>query len=118
MGYSFPCFKPEFCDLLLSEIDSADTQRSNLGLDQPNGMNRYGMVLNQLGLEPLNSYMQQEFLQPLSRTLFPREGANLDDHHTFIVRYNADEDVGLDMHEDDSDVTLNVAWGVILRLPP
>jgi hypothetical protein len=43
--------------------------------------------------------------------LFPREGAKFDDHHSFIVRYQSDEDLGLDMHVDDSDVTFNVCLG-------
>merc|ERR550532_96619 len=74
-------------------------------------MNRYGVVLNQLGLEPLITALQQEHLLPLQRALYPEEGAEADDHHCFIVRYKAGEDVGLDMHEDDSDVTLNVCLG-------
>lgn len=74
-------------------------------------MNRYGIVLNQLGLEPAITALQQEHLLPLQACLFPEEGREADDHHCFIVRYKAGEDVGLDMHEDDSDVTLNVCLG-------
>merc|ERR1712093_562299 len=48
---------------------------------------------------------------PVQAALYPEEGAEADDHHSFIVRYKADEDVGLDMHEDDADVTLNVCLG-------
>lgn len=109
--YSFPCFKHEFCDMLLGEIEHAQEQSTELGLDRPNGMNRYGIVLNQIGLEPLATHLQQVYVQPVARALFPTEGASLDDHHTFVVRYKASEDTGLDMHEDDSDVTLNVCLG-------
>ena len=35
----------------------------------------------------------------------------LDSHHSFSVRYTAGEDLGLDMHTDDSDVTFNVCLG-------
>eukprot|EP00928_Gymnodinium_smaydae_P045724 TRINITY_DN30439_c0_g1_i1.p1 TRINITY_DN30439_c0_g1~~TRINITY_DN30439_c0_g1_i1.p1 ORF type:complete len:539 (+),score=120.04 TRINITY_DN30439_c0_g1_i1:116-1618(+) len=108
--YSFDLFTPAFCDLLLAEVEHAQaTARS--ALDRPNGMNRYGIVLNQLGLEPLITALQQEQLLPLQRALFPEDGVAADDHHCFIVRYRAGEDVGLDMHEDDSDVTLNVCLG-------
>jgi len=31
-----------------------------------------------------------------------------DDHHSFIVRYQAGKALGLDMHMDDSDVTFNI----------
>lgn len=74
-------------------------------------MNRYGLVLNQIGLEPAITELQQRYLVPLQGALYPDEGSEADDHHAFIVRYKADEDVGLDMHEDDSDVTLNVCLG-------
>lgn len=33
-------------------------------------------------------------------------------HHCFIVRYREGEDLGLDMHTDDSDVTFNVCLGL------
>eukprot|EP00392_Amoebophrya_sp_AT5.2_P002224 g2229.t1 len=136
--YSFPCFRAELCDQLVEEIDHAtsrltgpamvtstgpfsisklantdDRDEGSLDgyLDRPNGMNRYGIVLNQLGLEPFASYLQTNFVHPLAKELFPVEGEGFDDHHCFCVRYSAESDAGLDMHEDDSDVTLNVCLG-------
>lgn len=44
-------------------------------------------------------------------TLFPGVGSHFDRHHTFVVRYKVGEDLGLDMHTDDSDVTFNVCLG-------
>mmetsp|Transcript_53577 Transcript_53577/g.138569 ORF Transcript_53577/g.138569 Transcript_53577/m.138569 type:complete len:369 (+) Transcript_53577:191-1297(+) len=96
--------------MLLAEVEHAQ-QTNREQLDRPNGMNRYGIVLNQLGLEPLITALQREHLAPLQGSLFPEEGSTCDDHHCFIVRYKAGEDVGLDMHEDDADVTLNVCLG-------
>eukprot|EP00435_Cladocopium_sp_Y103_P073362 s15_g43.t1 len=120
--YSFEMFNLEFCNLLLEEIDHAQQTAREArtivvrvvwsceplkALDRPNGMNRYGVVLNQLGLEPLITILQQEsyafvteYLMPLMTSLFPTESKGCEDHHCFIVRYRADEDVGLDMHED------------------
>ena len=43
--------------------------------------------------------------------LFPLEASQFDTHHSFIVRYTAAEDLGLDMHTDDLDVTFNVCLG-------
>ena len=40
-----------------------------------------------------------------------QEGGQLDKHLTFIVQYKPDEDLGLDMHTDDSDVTFNICLG-------
>ena len=37
---------------------------------------------------------------------------SLDGNHCFIVRYRAGEDLGLDMHTDDSDITFNLALGL------
>ncbi|CAE7869748.1 ICU11 [Symbiodinium microadriaticum] len=108
--YSFELFNSEFCEKLLEEVTHAQ-QTAREALDRPNGMNRYGVVLNQLGLEPLITELQQEYLMPLMMALYPQEADGCRDHHCFIVRYKAGEDVGLDMHEDDADVTLNVCLG-------
>lgn len=108
--YSFPCFSQEFCKLLLEEVDYAQAHYSK-SLMRPNGMNRYGMVLNQVGLEPAITELQQKYIKDLQTFLFGSEGAEPDDHHCFIVRYRKDEDVGLDMHTDSSDITLNVCLG-------
>jgi hypothetical protein len=38
-------------------------------------------------------------------------GTELTTHHSFMVSYEPDADLGLDMHTDDSDVTFNVCLG-------
>ena len=58
-------------------------------------MNRFGMVLNQLGLQPAITELQQTYILPLQHVLFGLEGHNADDHHCFVVRYKKGEDVGL-----------------------
>ena len=50
-------------------------------------------------------------LQKVAERLFPREGASLDRHHSFVVQYEEGKDLGLDMHVDNSDVTFNVCLG-------
>ena len=52
-----------------------------------------------------------QVLQPIAALLFPVEAETFDDHHAFMVQYKPNEDLGLDMHTDDSDVTFNVALG-------
>jgi hypothetical protein len=74
-------------------------------------MNNYGVIVNEIGMYPMISNFQQKYLWPIARRLFPKQGSRFSDHHSFIVRYNADEDLGLDMHVDDSDVTFNVCLG-------
>ena len=41
------------------------------------------------------------------------EGSQFDDHHSFIVRYTASEDLGLDMHTDDSAPCLHFRYSRI-----
>lgn len=52
------------------------------------------------------------YLSPFTTLLFPNDhGDSLDDHHCFLVRYKAGEDLKLSLHVDDSEVTLNVCLG-------
>ena len=74
-------------------------------------MNNYGVVVNEIGMRQMITDFQQSYLWPIASRLFPKQGASFDDHHSFIVRYQADQDLGLDMHVDDSDVTFNVCLG-------
>eukprot|EP00931_Biecheleriopsis_adriatica_P115629 TRINITY_DN91398_c0_g1_i1.p1 TRINITY_DN91398_c0_g1~~TRINITY_DN91398_c0_g1_i1.p1 ORF type:complete len:676 (-),score=68.99 TRINITY_DN91398_c0_g1_i1:45-2072(-) len=107
--YSFPLFAPAFCSTLIAELENFSA--SSLGTDRPNGMNRYGVVVNDIGLEPMVDRLQDEVLQPLAHLLFPGVGSLFHKQHAFVVRYKMGEDLGLDMHTDDSDVTFNVCLG-------
>ncbi|CAK0884189.1 unnamed protein product [Prorocentrum cordatum] len=107
--YSFDFFSKSFCELFLNELDNF--YASGLPARRPNSMNNYGVVLNDIGWEPMVEILQQEVLQPIASVFFPEEAACFDSHHTFIVRYRAEEDKGLDMHIDDSDVTFNICLG-------
>eukprot|EP00931_Biecheleriopsis_adriatica_P094605 TRINITY_DN68232_c0_g1_i1.p1 TRINITY_DN68232_c0_g1~~TRINITY_DN68232_c0_g1_i1.p1 ORF type:complete len:364 (+),score=61.01 TRINITY_DN68232_c0_g1_i1:39-1130(+) len=108
--YSFDVFTPEFCKMLVEEVDHAQDNFGKL-LDRPNGMNRFGMVLNQVGLQPAITELQETYITPLQHFLYGVEGHDPDDHHCFVVRYKKGEDIGLDMHSDSSDVTMNVCLG-------
>eukprot|EP00435_Cladocopium_sp_Y103_P039422 s1688_g10.t1 len=107
--YSFAFFTDAFCDTLLEEIfNFYDT---GLPARRPNSMNNYGIILSDIGLEPFIDKVQ-ELLQPLGEGFFPGPGSCWDGHHCFIVRYREGEDLGLDMHTDDSDVTFNICLGL------
>eukprot|EP00401_Gymnodinium_catenatum_P013964 CAMPEP_0117579762 /NCGR_PEP_ID=MMETSP0784-20121206/64802_1 /TAXON_ID=39447 /ORGANISM="" /LENGTH=498 /DNA_ID=CAMNT_0005379699 /DNA_START=1 /DNA_END=1497 /DNA_ORIENTATION=- len=107
--FSFKLFTDSFCDLLLEEI--FNFYASALPARRPNSMNNYGIILNEIGLEPMIDELQK-LLQPLGEILWPGPGSVWDGHHCFIVRYREGEDLGLDMHTDDSDVTFNVCLGL------
>eukprot|EP00980_Cylindrotheca_fusiformis_P019943 scaffold7025_cov123-Cylindrotheca_fusiformis.AAC.2 len=117
--YSFPCFSTDFLDTFNAEIQNFYrvieqknvTERLSHLDDCDHTVNNYGVIMTELGMKGMLSSLQQRYILPLSRRLFPVEGKSFDDHHSFLVRYQADEDLGLDMHIDDSDVTFNVCLG-------
>lgn len=108
--YSFSLFSDEFCDMFLDELDGF--YASGLPIDRPNSMNNYGIIVNHIGLRPAITRFQKDVLEPLAKLLFPvRSQGGFDGHHSFMVKYTAGEDLGLDMHTDDSDVTFNMCLG-------
>ena len=107
--YSVPLFKPELCKAFVEELDKFHA--TGLPARRPNSMNNYGIVVNEIGMEPALDQLCHILLQPLAHYLFPGVGSHFDRHHTFVVRYKVGEDLGLDMHTDDSDVTFNVCLG-------
>ena len=132
---SFEMFRPSFCEALLDELLRYEAsgmpvarpnsmspnpnhnpnpnlnEASGMPVARPNSMNAYGVIVNQIGMRPLIDDLQRRHLLPLTRLLFPEEGGAFTSHHSFMVRYKQGEDLGLDMHHDDSDVTLNVCLG-------
>ena len=106
--FSFPLLRDDACEFLIGEVENF--QATGLPARRPNSMNNYGLILTEIGLKPSLTALQQ-CIQPLARALFPVEGAQFHDFHSFVVSYKPEEDRGLDMHTDDSDVTLNVCLG-------
>ena len=106
---SFEMFTPSFCEELVEEL--IHYEASGQPVARPNSMNAYGVIVNEIGMRPLIDDLQHRCLLPLTRLLFPVEGSAFNKHHSFMVRYKQGEDLGLDMHHDDSDVTLNVCLG-------
>jgi hypothetical protein len=100
--YSFPLFTHEFCDLLVQEVDSFES--TSLPCRRPNTMNRLGLVVNDIGLEPVMTDLVELLLAPMCRALYPDEVITcaLDHHHSFVVRYQNDDDHDHD-HDDDDD---------------
>ena len=64
-----------------------------------------------IGMERTMDSLQCTYIRPLVDLLFPKEGEHIDHHHSFMVQYKQGEDLGLDMHTDACDVTLNVCLG-------
>eukprot|EP00931_Biecheleriopsis_adriatica_P005017 TRINITY_DN106590_c0_g1_i1.p1 TRINITY_DN106590_c0_g1~~TRINITY_DN106590_c0_g1_i1.p1 ORF type:complete len:628 (-),score=157.79 TRINITY_DN106590_c0_g1_i1:62-1915(-) len=107
--FSFKIFTDEFCEFFIEEV--FNFYASGLPARRPNSMNNYGIILNEIGLEPMIDELQH-MLQPLGELLWSGPGSMWDGHHCFMVRYREGEDLGLDMHTDDSDVTFNMCLGL------
>lgn len=110
--WRFPLFTPAFCTLLLEELEHHEA--SGIPLRRPNGMNRYGAILDELGLEASLAYLARRFLRPLGQLLYPHLIAahDADHHYGFVVRYKVGEDVSLAEHADASVLTLNANLGL------
>lgn len=69
--------------------------------------------MNELGLdEDFLNRLREDYITPITRLLFPECGGDcLDSHKAFIVKYKTDEDVDLNYHYDNAEVTLNVCLG-------
>lgn len=114
--YSFELATPAFCQAFMAEM--AHFEASGLPSSRPNSMNKYGVIVNEMGLEPLVDALQAQLLRPLGRLLYAHAPGcrSLDHHHAFSVQYAArapgvSSDQGLDMHHDDSELTLNLCVG-------
>mmetsp|Transcript_3728 Transcript_3728/g.11215 ORF Transcript_3728/g.11215 Transcript_3728/m.11215 type:complete len:328 (-) Transcript_3728:31-1014(-) len=110
-GAVFSCkmFTTAFCDMLIEEVDHFGS--TGLPARRPNSMNNYGIILNEIGWRPMVNLLQDTVLAKISARHWSHI-APFDGHHTFIVRYKEGEDLGLDMHTDDSDVTFNICLGL------
>lgn len=107
--YSFDLFQDAFSRALLDEVDNYF--ETGLPVRRPNSMNNYGLILNEIGMKPAITELQQEVLLPIARVLWPDIGSAFHNHHSFMVQYRTTEDRSLDLHTDDSDVTFNVCLG-------
>ena len=99
------------------------TTTRGLPVRRPNSMNNYGLIVNEIGMRTPSQSCSKRYCGPW------RDSCGLSSRHAsthtihFIVRYKSDEDPGLDMHTDDSDVTFNAClnsnftgrWTNVLR---
>ncbi|XP_053725758.1 2-oxoglutarate and iron-dependent oxygenase domain-containing protein 2 isoform X1 [Synchiropus splendidus] len=109
--YRLPVFTKAFCEELLEELEHFE--RSSCPKGQPNTMNNYGILLNELGFDTnFITPLREQHLRPLASLLYPDcGGRSLDSHKAFVVKYDMDEDVDLSYHYDNAEVTLNVSLG-------
>jgi len=108
--YTLPIFTPLFCTMLREELRHLEA--SGIPLRRPNGMNRFGAILDFLGMEESFTHFLHKYLSPIAQLVFPHLVSVEDatEHYAFAVHYASAPggDVALAEHADASVVTLNV----------
>lgn len=110
--WTFRVFTPEFCALLEEELTNFEA--SDVPKGRPNTMNRYGIVLREVGFSPdLLDPLVADFVDLLATKLLPTSAEGLDSYRAFTVKYDVtkDGDRDLALHYDNAEVTLNVNIG-------
>eukprot|EP01043_Picozoa_sp_COSAG02_P048008 COSAG02_NODE_4666_length_5113_cov_2.619541_4_plen_344_part_00 len=105
---------------VIAELKQELAHLTNAGipLRRPNGMNRFGIILDpDVGvptLDGLVSGLVQEYARPIAAMLFPETLRHSDTTESFVftIRYKAGEDVSLAEHRDASVATLNLNLNV------
>lgn len=116
--FEIPVFTAAFATKLKEEIlhfkGLQDDDGNAIPHQFPNNMNRSGCILNEIGLGPLVDRLIQLYIGPLCKAVYPRllsEG--FDAHHSFVVAYRPDTDNSLGVHDDNSEVTVNIALSTL-----
>ena len=122
--YACPFLNPHKLHDLHRYLHSMD--QSGIPTRRPNGMNRYGYIVepsvdgavNMTEFTRFYHYLVDDYIRPLGRLLFADYvGKDQEDDvesYAFTVRYKPGEDVALSEHSDASLYTLNVN----LNMPP
>lgn len=106
-------FTPALAAELLGELQHIES--SGIPRRRPNGMNRYGVILDQVGLDTAMRGLVDAALRPLAGMLFPDVvgPTDLEEHHAFTVKYETGGDTELAKHGDASVVTFNLCLGEV-----
>ena len=109
--YAVRVLSDRFVRKLSAEL--AHLRSSGIPLRRPNGMNRHGCILSQLGFEDAIEAICARALRPLGLRLFPRalKASDISHSYAFSVLYDADAeggDVELNEHADGAALTMNL----------
>lgn len=106
--YTFQLFTPSFVQSLREELQHHEA--SGIPLRRPNGMNRFGTILSDLGFSEMMHRLVSDYLVIAARLLFPNHVGPSDITHSypFTVHYQPGQDVKLAEHTDASTITVNI----------
>jgi hypothetical protein len=102
---------PLFVKHLVEELDHMNHAR--IPMRRPNGMNRYGAILDHIGFDLVLHKLSQKYLRPLVQLFFPAWIGENDaiEKYSFVVQYEQGGDTDLAEHGDASVATLNLCLG-------
>ena len=114
--YTCQLLQPDRIADLRAYIDRASG--AGIPTRRPNGMNRFGLILDPntegsvflSGLDEFYQVLVDEYVRPLGRLFFPEYMQSPDDvdSYAFTIRYKEGEDVSLREHSDASLITMNI----------
>lgn len=106
--YTIQVFTNDFVSLFLDEL--AYQEASRIPMRRPNGMNRYGCLLSQVGFDNFVAALSDLVFRPMAHVMFPNRVAegDISSDYGFVVQYHPDADTNLAEHADASTVTINV----------
>ena len=117
--YQFPILKPAYVQMWLEEIQNINKflKDNKIPNEPPNHYNQHG--LNIQNFEWFNGEKNQIFtklidhvIQPIAMELWWGIGEDsLSAHNTFTVDYHQTRDKKLELHIDDSEITINYCLG-------
>jgi len=104
LTYSFPIFTPQFASQIIAELE----HYLKYSTKNPNGLQ-----LKEFGFENFVRSLLSEHLLHLIRLLFPKHStvAKFGDVYTKVVKYSQGHEEDWPMHEDASDITINICLG-------
>ncbi|ANM70144.1 Prolyl 4-hydroxylase alpha subunit [Arabidopsis thaliana x Arabidopsis arenosa] len=109
--YVFKMFQPDFFQKLLVEVENMRKwlHEAKLMIRKPNNKSKYGVVLDDFGMDIMLKPLVEDFIFPICKVFFPQVcGTMFDTQHGFVIENCEDRDAELGFHVENSDITLNV----------
>ncbi|KAK1662172.1 hypothetical protein QYE76_050331 [Lolium multiflorum] len=117
-----------FNDIIHELVENFEkwAHREKQEINDPNNFHKpsRGTTISDIGMKGMLDDLMQKFISPISKVLFPEVGGrSLDSQHSYVVSYGGDDgggnpvcsydgyDNGLEIHVEDSHITLNVCLG-------
>jgi len=109
--YMVPALSPDYCTKLVEELDNFNMEVKDKS--QPNTMNRYGVMVEEMGLSDFVYSLIYPYLAKIARLLYSEwcGDSGVDSYKSFTIKYSIGEDTDLKYHYDNAEVTFNFCLG-------